>query len=511
MQHPSSLLVLDHEYDKALRFFEAHPTFEYGAFDQYILDELKLFDVPEDATLRSIKDTIDKIMAALPAIKRIFAKPIVHLKDVYELSPIEAVRYINNYTLAHTSVHSELWASVDSDGVRPKKLMTLEKIENYAIYENLVFTRTIDLILDFVKKTLAFLREVMYSCRDLQFNLLDHTHHNSYFLAIGKLHSEYATARSSKGPLLAECVEKLTYIEKVLRPQLSRPVYKACKGKKKRLTLKKTNTFRSHKDYKKLYKLLSDLNIETISVKDHSYDHAALQEAYHAYGILLTLFAAAHFNFSTSAASKISFEDFDAQLQFLDWTMEVKTVKVKNVVGLNFILKKNRTHTICVIWSEKQTVTAQSFEAFKEEALADEYLFANSYGISREDSIRISLYDIDSFRRIQQLILKGMIYADETHDQCPFCGNPLARRSGGYECEACNARIEEKTCATFNERYYVSDIVRRRSMLHQNKERAERERFLHDRISEARLHFRNITPLDATGELLCPKCGKVHP
>ena len=511
MQHPPSLLFLDHEYDKATRFFEAHPVIKYGEFDSYILNELKLFDVPENDTLRAIKETVDKIIAALPAIKRIFSKPIVHLKDVHELTPIEAVRHVDNYTLAHASIHSELWSNVDSDGIMPRKLMTLGKIEDYAIYENLVFTHAVDLILDFVKKTLIMLNEAMYSCRDLQFNLLDNTQHSSYFLAIGKLHREYATARNLKGPLLMECVEKLSQIERTLRSQLSRPVYKACKGKKKKLTLKKTNTFRSHKDYKRLYNLLRELNIETIAAKEEPDDHTALQNAYHAYGTLLTLFAAAHFNFSMPASSRITFRNFDTQFRFLKWTFKVQSVKNDNVVGLLYSFKKDRTHKICIIWSEKQSISAKALEAFQQKFAADEYVFANLYGVCTDNSMRISLYDVDSFRRLQQLMLRGMIYTDETHDRCPFCGNPLTEHAGGFECTMCRARIEERTCDTTGERYFTSSIMKQRTVFHNTKAYAVRESFLHDRISEARLHFRNITPLNSDGELLCPKCGKVHP
>jgi hypothetical protein len=47
--------------------------------------DLRLFDVPSEGAIDQINEYIDEIIKSLPAIKRIFARPIIHLKDVYEL------------------------------------------------------------------------------------------------------------------------------------------------------------------------------------------------------------------------------------------------------------------------------------------------------------------------------------------------------------------------------------------------------------------------------------------
>ena len=71
----------------------------------------------------------------MPSIKKILSKPIVYLKDKQEIVPVEAVKVINNQTLAHVAIHTELWNDITKEGIKPRKLMTIEKIENYAIYE----------------------------------------------------------------------------------------------------------------------------------------------------------------------------------------------------------------------------------------------------------------------------------------------------------------------------------------------------------------------------------------
>ena len=142
-------------YGSAYQFAQAHRYITYDRFDRAVLKEIRLFDVPQEPQFRGIEETLDQIIRALPAIRHIFAKPLIRLRDTHELRPIEAVRVIDNRTLAHVAIHSEIWANVTDDGmVVPRKLLTVENAETYAIYENLVFTRVVDSILRAVAHTL---------------------------------------------------------------------------------------------------------------------------------------------------------------------------------------------------------------------------------------------------------------------------------------------------------------------------------------------------------------------
>ena len=183
----------ENEYSEFLRFVDEHRTIPKDMLDGCFVNSFKLFNVPTHEGISRIENQLDKIILTLPAMKRIFAKPIVHLKDVYEVVPTESVRIINNYTVTHAAVHSELWSGTKNGDIKPQKLMTIEKTENYVIYENVMFAKAVDTVLAFVKKAAILLKDILYGCQELNFNLLDNTQHSSYFLAIGKLRKGYSS------------------------------------------------------------------------------------------------------------------------------------------------------------------------------------------------------------------------------------------------------------------------------------------------------------------------------
>jgi hypothetical protein len=88
-------------------------------------------------------------------------------------------------------VHSELWSNIKDDKLIPRKLMSIRQEDDYAIYENIVFARTVDVILRFTSRNLAVLRDMLYANREMRFNLLERENHPLYFLALGKLHTGY--------------------------------------------------------------------------------------------------------------------------------------------------------------------------------------------------------------------------------------------------------------------------------------------------------------------------------
>ena len=234
----------------------SHNNISYREFDGFVLRELNLFDTPDEDFLSAAEKTVDEIILALPALKRIFAKPIVRLKDEQQIVPVEAVRSVNSGSLSHLSSHSSLWGNISDNKIVPKKLMTIEYTETYSIYENIAFAHTVNKILSFTRHTLTRMSDVLYGCRDVHFNLLDRTYHNHHFLALGKLHLGYVRANVTP-PSSKRIIEKLRFVEKTLLPKLSSPVYEACKRKRFSGKPKKTNIFRSHKDYAQVYSLLN--------------------------------------------------------------------------------------------------------------------------------------------------------------------------------------------------------------------------------------------------------------
>ncbi|MBQ7321131.1 MAG: hypothetical protein IJW99_03460 [Clostridia bacterium] len=490
-------------------FAQTHEHVTYPQFDACILRELSLFDVPDGAYIGAVEQMADRIIAALPAFQRIFARPIIRLKDTKEIVPIEAVRIIDNHSLAHASSHSELWEDVADGCIRPRKLMTIEYVETYAIYENIVFAHTVDNVLRWIKHSLMRLKDTLYGCRDLHFNFLDRTHHNLYFLAIGKLHLEYSLAHASHADL-TRCMDKLLFIEKTLRKKLSSPVYRSCKGKKKKISLKKTNIFRSHKDYGEIFRIAMTFDNDPEESEEDRSLILPTDAAYRSFCLLLSLFAIGHFHFEFSNEEPICFSAPDVGATFLDWRLRVRTARLEDTDMLLFTVQKEETYTAALIFGERQAVTAERLKDIREAFNASEYCFCspNSYG--EEDTLYLSIFDIDSFRRIQQLLLRCMIYADRTHTHCAFCGQPMKQTARGYECDVCHAVLSHAVCPKTQKEYYVSSIARHRFHSHTAKDEQERRKFLHDRLGEARLHFRNITALTEEGAPVCPHCRRVH-
>ena len=223
----------------------------------------------------------------------------------------------------------------------------------------------------------------------------------------------------------------------------------------------------------------------------------------------MSIFSIGHFNFVFPEEQTFDFENLEATAFFQQWELTLKSIEIKGVNALVFQIKKDKTYTSCLILSNRNRVFGASLEAFKDEVRADEYLFASANIYGEKDVVYISLYNIDSFRRIQQILLRGMIYSDETKQDCPFCGGVLEKTENGSECFVCRADIRRLVCPDTQRFFYVSDI-KKHTFLSDQSEYQRRQEFLHDRFAEAQLHFRNITPITYDGMPICPFCGKEH-
>ncbi len=495
-------------YNRLAEYAESHKSITYSDFETHVLRDVCLFNVPDDDYMKEVEATLDMMIKALPAFKRIFARPIVRLKDQQQIIPIEAVKVIDRRSLTHVASRCELWEDITDEGIKPRKLMTLEHVETYAIYENIAFAWAVDSMLAYIKHTLVRIKDVVYGCRDIHFNLLDHTHHNLYFLAIGKLYLEYVRSRPVQENW-ARCVDKMMFIDKMLRLKLKSNVYLRCKRKSYNLKLKKTNIFRSHKDYAEVYKILKALEMGvTVSDMDQR-EICSDDEGYKAFCKLLTLFSVGHFNYTVDEKAEIDISRFDVKCAFRSWQLHIRSVNLCDIDALMLTTEKNSEYTTCVVFCEKDSISNSSFEAFKEKHRADEYLMCTPNIYGDRDQLYLSIFDIDSFRRIQQILLRGMIYSDRERTECAFCGGALKEERGVYRCDSCNAEIKEQICPETNKAFWVSDLVREGAST-ENKNELERRKFLHDRLEEAQLHFRNITAITSDGTPICPYCKRSH-
>lgn len=501
-------LARNGDYGQVLSFCERRKELTYSQFDASILKEVNLFSLPEDFDFEALGETLDRIIATLPAIKRIFADPITRITAVPEILPAESVRAINNQTVVHATAHSELWENVTASGIKPRKLLSFDNRDNYAIYENVVFARTVDMILSFVRKNIGFLNDILYSNRDLQFNLLERENHLSYFLALGKLHTGYVRDYAKYATKAEGCMDRLLFIDGVLRARLGRPVYKLCKNSTGKLTLKKTNIFKGHKDYKKVYALLKWFGETSFSAELSAGMGPLSGDSYTEFCGLLALFAAGHFNF-TFSDKPINLKRIDASAEFSGWRLGIKRLDRSGASLLLLTVAKDVAYRILLLPVADTEKGLEKLRELRKTVPAEEYLIAAPMA-DESSPVVLSIYDIDSFRRIQQVLLRGMIESDFGRKICPFCGEKLEVGSEGFECDSCRTVIAQRNCPTEDKPYFVTFIKNFAFKKETELEFARRQRLSFDKSAAAKMHFRNVTPITADGDLICPRCKKIH-
>ncbi|MGM9647382.1 MAG: hypothetical protein ACI3YH_04560 [Eubacteriales bacterium] len=485
----------------------------YDQFDAATVHRVNLFVLRENFDFQGLEATLDRILRELPAIKRIFARPIIRLRDSDAILPVESVQVVNNRTIAHASVHSEQWENITEEGLLPRKLLTVQNEDHYAIYENLAFARAINIILQFVGRNMRELVNLLYADRDMQFNLLERLNHIEYFLAIGKLHIGYVRDYDKYRTAADRCLDKLLFIDRVIRARLGSPVYRKCKQYKGALTLKKTNVFRMHKDYHRIYLLLKWFADEKIGTPDEEIAPSASGESYGIYCAMLTLFAAGHFNFHFDSTQTIDFYRLRQTASFAEWTLSLETVVCGGISALRISLAKDRIYRILLLPATHSEAGKTALQLFRRGVEADEYRMLTPTE-SDSGQICISIHDVESFRRLQQILLRGMIYADEQRSVCPFCGGLLTLSDMGAdkkcrECTACRTVIRDRICPDTGKNFAETAIKNFRPSKPVG-ESTRRDSLLYARYMEAQMHFRNITALDDVGKSLCPHCGKAH-
>ncbi len=503
-----ALVRIDEDYRGVSDFVEQNNNITYSRFDSELLRRVNLFALPENFDFDALSEALDVIIKTLPAIKRIFANPITHIKTTSEILPVESVRVINNETIVHASSHSELWENITNDGLKPRKLLTQDNRDNYATYENLIFAKTVDTVLHFVGKNITFLNSVLYTDRDLTFNLLERENHLLYFLSIGKLHTGYVRDHLKYRTAAEGCLEKALFIDRVIRARLGRPVYKNCRHHTGSLVLKKTNVFRMDKEYHKIYVLIKWLAEAKIVELDNSRTTViGAWDGYRRFCTLLSLFAVGNFNF-TFPEVPLDFEKLDVTAAYLKWSLKIETVGRGDLRAVSFTFKKEKQYRVLIMPVANEAEGKEATRFFEMYFKADEYIPVTPYNIG-EAGVHLSLFDIESFRRIQQILLRGMIMSDGTFENCPFCGEPLTEHDGAHECQLCRTVIERLVCEETQEEYFATSIRGFNPQMSTDMAVTRREKLSQDRQNAEIMHYRNITKLGPNLAPICPKCGRL--
>ncbi|MDE6028859.1 MAG: hypothetical protein K2F90_00885 [Clostridiales bacterium] len=511
LEQQIQLAKLIDDYKGIAAFRRAKRKLNYMQFDYAVVNDLTLFMIEPDFSFEALEQRIDVILAALPAIKRIFAQPFIHLREHNVILPIESVRVVNNNTLNHIAVHSEMWSDIKDGQIMPAKLLSKTYEDTYGIYENLVFCNVVDSVLSFARSNMRFLKEMIYTTQTIEFNLLERVNHLNYFLALGKIHIGYSQNYAEHYDAAVRCLNKLQFIYNTIVPRLKRPVYKKNKYRHDNIKLHKTNILSMHKEYRRIYKLGLYFARNKAAAPDVAHkDLAELIKNYYYFCQALCIFAAGHFNFVCNVTRAFDMSAFSLDFAFKKWSLKLERITVGDWRALSITVKKNKQYKIVLIPSLFND-NAELLQKIKKGVKADEYVVCTPYD-DCEDGALIGITSIESFRRVQQMLLRAMIYADTARDECPFCNGKLtvnAELSTAdnpvYECAACRTQIYSSHCPEADVPYYYTKIEGLAAW-HEGND----EQWLEKRKDESKMYFRNITAIDDDFNPICPHCGKKH-
>jgi hypothetical protein len=494
------------------KFIAKHDLLSYIEFDYYAVKDLTLFTIEPDLDFPSLQATVGKIYATLPAIKRVFGKPIINLTDTSDVLPVETVRTINQSTLTHLASHTENVANITRRGVKPRKLLTRIYEDDYSIYENVIFCNLVDDTIRYAKHNISALKDLVYANEVMEVNVLERANHLNYYLALGKLQTGYMRDFDKYYGVAASLYSKLQGIIGAIQPRLIKPVYQKNKKRNKDLRLKKTNIFLMQKDYHQVYVLYKWLLSKTplVEEKAEPLNLPQISSDYFFFVQTLAIFAINNFNFESNPAEKMNMKDLDSTFTFKNWSLRISNV---NNEGLLIRVTKNKTYIILLV-PDVAMEDKRSGDYFGEEYGADEVVICSPFEERAEkgSSILVSMENIESFRRLQQLVMRGMIYSDTEKADCPFCAGDLAYdgKNDSFECGSCHTEIKEGHCPDTGKSYFYTKINPNKKVSIKRSDFRKDEDWLYDRKVESALYFRNITKINEKGEIVCPYCGKVH-
>ncbi len=491
-------------------FQKKHPTVTYIEFDYYVVHDMILFSIDPEFDFEKLESMIHHVKKSTSAIKRIFNKPIIVLKDTEDVLPVENARIINQNTLLHLANHGQYVSNITKKGVKPRKLLTRIYEDEYGIYENVIFCNYIDDILLMIRKNRRTLNNLLYASSSMKFNLLEKGNHVNYFLALGKLHTGYIRDFNQYFNMSKEMLHQLSVISKAINPRLGKPIYKKNKHRNKKLALKKTNIFLMQKDYRMIYKTYKLLLSNQFKMEDKSdlIDVDLMMKNYLTYVRILTVFAAGHFNFEVDPLHKINMTSLDISFEFKNWKLDIFNNNKKEIL---MYFNKDKKYKIMLT---DKTYNGKTLQNYKKVYDLDEVIVLNPFDENylERDDVYINMQDIDSFRRIQQIILKGMIYADEMREVCPFCGGKLHKDKykDFYQCNTCMNEIHEGVCVETKKAFFYTDNSQLKTHAIKKADFKDEDYWYYEKQVESLMYFRNITKINHKGEIVCPHCHKIH-
>ncbi|MDE5715514.1 MAG: hypothetical protein K2I42_05210, partial [Anaeroplasmataceae bacterium] len=218
--------------------------------------------------------------------------------------------------------------------------------------------------------------------------------------------------------------------------------------------------------------------------------------------------------FTCDETKEFQLKKMNIKFQFKDWTLNIKKIEQDQLSLIEMEIKKDSNYKIIFIPTIEQN--NEQFFKIKEFYFADEYIICRPYHMIGNQECFISISNIESFRRIQQIILRTMIYTDEKRVECPFCNHQLTQVkqeeeiSSFYICPSCRTEIHQGFCSTEKKKYFYTRIANLPKNRVREEDYAKEDRWLYRQKAEGQMFYRNITKLTNDGEEICPHCKQVH-
>lgn len=136
--------------------------FTYNYITESLKDGDKGKDTLDGKTNEKVidMDWVEAIEDALPYIQKAIDEQRRFIKQVENVVRVELAKKVGPETVKHLSQHTNFIAKVEGDMVTPNKLLTIEREESFAIYENRVLMTLIRKALHFVDDKYSKMKDV---------------------------------------------------------------------------------------------------------------------------------------------------------------------------------------------------------------------------------------------------------------------------------------------------------------------------------------------------------------
>ena len=242
------------------------------------------------------------------------------------------------------------------------------------------------------------------------------------------------------------------------------------------------------------------------------------------------------FQFQFSKEMKILKDgNLDAKLVLGNWGCEIKNEDISvldiKTISMTVVNKKNKLRYLLIpttfyIHSDKKNyyesiifklnklgysfdkyVFLEPFE-FDPKALYDYNLFSEERKLEYA-ILPVSITEVDSFRRLQKILLEQMFNVDSSFEECAFCQEKMTEGENGiYSCKRCRTTIERKKCRKCKQEYNYSyaqipkPAVKNDELSEFGFSKSAQSFFEKEREQR----FRSVTNVDENGKSVCPKC-----